>query len=138
MDLTRTRKVAFALRRQIYTETFGGKARGKFLVSRESLKELLGVSRLSASDLDVLTTECLNIGLTVIDMDDSFAFAEKRFVKNWRKVPNNVVRKFVDMIDEELGVQEDFEEEPEEEEIDDGNDRQTNIRTPPRRIKRSV
>ncbi|QTD32705.1 hypothetical protein [Pseudomonas fluorescens] len=135
MDSTRIGLVATALRKQIYTETFGGKARGKFLLSRESLKELLGVSRLSTAAIEAFTTQCLNRGLTVVDMDDSFAFAEKRFVKNWRKVPNNIVRKFTDKIDEEMGVEVDFEEEIEEEDLEDAK---TITKTPPRRIKRSV
>ncbi|MFP3468177.1 hypothetical protein, partial [Leifsonia sp. SIMBA_070] len=81
MDSTRIGLVATALKQKIYTETFGGKTLGKFLISRESLKQLLGVSRLSTMDVEAFTTECLNRGLTVIDLDDSFAFADERFVR---------------------------------------------------------
>ncbi|PBK51307.1 hypothetical protein C6380_05165 [Pseudomonas syringae pv. actinidiae] len=132
MNSARIELVAAALRKRIYSETFGGKARGKFLLSRDSLKELLGVSRLSGSMLEAFTTECLNRGLTVIDMDESFAFAEQRFVKNWRKVPNAVVRKFVDIITKELGVDDELDEEAEEEEEDDPAP--TSKRLPRRRL----
>ena len=135
MDSTRIGLVAAALKKQIYTETYGGKSRGKFLLSRESLKELLGLSRLSQALIEELTTQCLNIGLTVIDMDDSFAFAEKRFVRNWRKAPNILIQQITELIDKEMGVQVDFDEEFEEEDLEDP---QTIKKTPPRRIKRSV
>ncbi|HDS1818185.1 MULTISPECIES: hypothetical protein [Pseudomonas] len=119
MDSTRIGLVATALKQKIYTETFGGKTLGKFLISRESLKQLLGVSRLSTMDVEAFTTECLNRGLTVIDLDDSFAFADERFVRNWRKAPNNLIRQLTEKIDFETGVEADFEDEIEEEDLDD-------------------
>ena len=76
---------------EIYESEFCGKNRGRFLVSREDVKKLLNVQRLHQSTIEKLVDSCLELGLVVIDMDGSFAFAETKFVQKWRKVPARLV-----------------------------------------------
>ena len=91
-------KVAELLEKQIYETPFGGKTRGKFLISRDGLKDLLGVARLTTSILDELVDECLNRNIAFIDLDDCFAVVDEGFVRNFRKVPNSLVREFADAL----------------------------------------
>lgn len=87
----RVEKVAEVLYVNLYEASFGGKTRGRFLVSREDLKKLLGVKRLHPSTLEKLIDACLELGLVVIDMESSFGFAESNFVEKWRKAPTRLV-----------------------------------------------
>ena len=87
----RLERVADALYFTFYEATFGGKDRGRFLVSRDDLRTLLGVKRLHASTVEKLIDACLELGLVVIDMESSFGFAEAKFVEKWRKVPTRLI-----------------------------------------------
>lgn len=111
MRKKRIEAVAKCLYVQAYEAEFGGKSRGKFQITRDGVKELLGVTRLHPATVQRLTDACLNTGLVVIDMDGSFAFAESDFVSKWRKVPVSRVATYV----QELN---DLEDEEEEEEWD--------------------
>ena len=91
-------KVAEVLEQQIYETPFGGKSRGKFLISRDGLKDLLGVGRLTTSIVEELVDECLKRNIAFIDLDDCFAVVDEGFVRNFRKVPNSIVREFADAL----------------------------------------
>jgi len=105
----RIEAVARCLYFQAYEAEFGGKTRGKFQITRDGVKELLGVKRLHPVTIQRLTDACLNTGLVVIDMDGSFAFAEADFVSKWRKVPVTRITTYV----QELNDLEDEDEEDE-------------------------
>ena len=91
MKEERVEKVAEVLYFNLYEATFGGKVRGRFLVSRDDLKKLLGVKRLHPSTVEKLIDACLELGLVVIDMESSFGFAETTFVDKWRKAPTRLI-----------------------------------------------
>lgn len=92
-------RVVKTLSDDVYRTSFGGKPGGKFLVSRDGLKDLLGVNRLTTSILEDLTNECLQHEMAIIDLDDCFAFVDEGFVRNFRKVPNSLIREIVEDIE---------------------------------------
>jgi hypothetical protein len=112
MRKKRIDSVAKCLYFQAYEAEFGGKDRGKFQVSREGLKSLLGVQRLHASTIERLTDACLATGLVLIDMDNSFAFAEMAFVERWRKLPVSRLKTYTEEIEslDEEGEDDDWDD----------------------------
>lgn len=88
--------VAGTLYTDAYEASYGGKDRGRFLVSRDDLKKLLGVSRLHPGKIQELADACLALGLVLIDMDHVFAFAELQFIDKWRKLPSRLVSEYAD------------------------------------------
>jgi len=94
-------EVAELLYIQVYEAEFGGKTRGRFIVDRGHLKDLLGVKRLHNSTLLRLTDACLEEGLVLIDMDDRIGFAESRYVEKWRKVPDRLVTQYVSELNDD-------------------------------------
>lgn len=121
MNEERILSVALALD-EIYQNEFGGKDRGRFLVDREHLKQLLGVSRLHREVIQALSDACLDLGMVMIDMDDRYGFAERRFVEKWRKLPTRLVEERVNELDSE-SVDDEFLETTDRENLeDDAND----------------
>lgn len=116
--LERIEEVARLLYYQAYECDFGGKSRGKFVIDREQLKELLKLKRLHAPTLTRFADECLEWGLVLIDMDDKIGFAEVRYVENWRKLPSRLLEEYVS----DLSGGDDDESEDEEEDEDDDAD----------------
>ena len=116
----RIEAVAFWLYQHAYESTFGGKTRGKFQITRKGVKDLLGLKRLHPSTVRKLTDACLVQGLVVIDVDDSFAFAETEFVSKWRKLPTSRINAFAGGLNAADKDEEPLEFEPEEEDdVDD-------------------
>jgi hypothetical protein len=106
--------VALTLSRDAYDANYGGKDRSRFLVNRNDLKKILGVSRLHPTKIMELTDACLGRGLILIDMDDAFAFVKLKYVEKWRKLPDRLVNEYVnelsmDEIDEYYSVDSDEE-----------------------------
>lgn len=93
--------VAHLLYIEVYEQEFGGKTRGRFQVSRDDMKGLLGVQRLHQSTIQRLIDACLEVGLVVIDMDDTFAFAETNYVQKWRKLPSRLAQEHVSSLEKE-------------------------------------
>jgi hypothetical protein len=104
----RIENVAHTLYVEIYESEFCGKNRGRFLIAREDIKKLLDVKRLHQSTIEKLVDSCLELGLVVIDMDDSFAFAETTFVQKWRKVPARLIDEHANRLNQE--EQDEFDE----------------------------
>jgi hypothetical protein len=90
---------ALRLWEEIYEDEFGGKSRGKFLISRDDLKQLLGVRRLHSSTVRNLADACLNRGLVVIDLDGYFAMVELIFIEKWRRVPRRIIKDHAQELD---------------------------------------
>lgn len=107
---------------EIYQNEFGGKDRGRFLVDREHLKQLLGVPRLHPEAIQALSDACLDLGMVMIDMDDRYGFAERRFVEKWRKLPTRLVEERVNELDSESVDDELLEATDRENLEDDAND----------------
>lgn len=101
----------------IYESKFGGKNRGRFLVNRSDLKELLDVSILTSSIIEKLAEECLSRGLVLINMDDVFGFMESDMVFNWRKAPSRIIEENKNEIDSEFDTNDEDEYEDDEEEL---------------------
>lgn len=101
-------EVAEHLNCDIYEESFGGKERGRFLIDRKQMRDLLGTSKLHDSTLSKLYTACLDEGIIMIDLDEVFAFIEARMVRKYRKAPVRVTDQYLyelssddDLLDEE-------------------------------------
>jgi hypothetical protein len=109
-SIDRINEVAQCLWGEIYEEEFGGKPRGKFLLTREDLKSLLGVQRLHFSTVRQLTDACLKLGLVVIDLDSYFAMVELRFLEKWRRVPKRLIKDHTQELDAFEGEDEDEED----------------------------
>lgn len=103
MKVTQARidQVAHDLYVEIYETQFGGKSRGRFLIDREQMRDLLGTSKLHETTLAKLYVACLDIDLIMIDLDGVFAFIEAGLVRKYRKVPVRVTQKFVVKIQED-------------------------------------
>jgi len=102
--------VSLKLSVSAYETKFGGKKRGRFLITRSDLRELLGVSKLTTDTIDKLAEECLSIDLALIDMEDCFAVMETNMILNWRKITSRLVEEFRNEIDSELTEDEELEE----------------------------
>lgn len=99
MDDQRITALAQKLYLEIYEAEFGGKARGRFQLTRQDLKKLLGIKRLHASTMQSLIDACLKTGLVVIDMDDTIAFAEEAYVSKWRRIPSRLIDDYTAELD---------------------------------------
>jgi len=111
----RIKCVAEKLYLSAYEASFGGKNRGRFLITRTDLRTLLGVSKLTLECINNLSEECLSEGIVLIDLEDSFGIIESSMIFNWRKIPNRIVEEYKDEIDSELDEDlEDYDDEDEE------------------------
>ncbi|EOZ3049306.1 hypothetical protein L8O44_19245 [Enterobacter roggenkampii] len=91
----RINEVAHIMNVEIYEEAFGGKARGRFLIDRKQMRDLLGTSKLHDTTLAKLYVACLDEGIVMIDLDEVFAFIEAKMVRKYRKAPVRITDKFV-------------------------------------------
>ena len=98
MRPTRVRAVVTILKEKAYEAEFGGKTRGKFILSREGLKRLLDLPRLSDATLSQTSEACLAADLVMIDLDHSFAFVDVGFVTNWRKIPVSRIKELTEVV----------------------------------------
>ena len=88
------RRVAQALWADVYEEEFRGKARGRFALRREQLREALDVERLHASAIRRLQDVALKKGLAIIDLDDLFPCIEVDVLRRYRRPPSEIFAKF--------------------------------------------
>jgi hypothetical protein len=102
-----------------YESEFGGKSRGKFVIDRDQLKQLLNLKRLHPPTLMRFADECLEWGLVLIDMDDKIGFAEVRYVENWRKLPSRLLEEYASELSGHGS--DDLEDEEEEDDDDDAD-----------------
>ncbi len=79
--------VAEKLWAEVYEREFRGKPRGRFSITREQLKQALGVKRLHASTVDKLQERALEKGLVIIDLDDIFPCIEVSVLRKYRRPP---------------------------------------------------
>ena len=98
--MVRILEVAELFREKIYNAEFAGKERGRFVIERDQLKHLLGSPRLHDRVLTELTDACLDLGLVLIDMDDVFGIAEAVYVEKWRKLPERLLKEYVNELEQ--------------------------------------
>ena len=87
-------QVAHTLWARVYEAEFRGKARGRFRLSREQLKQALGVKRLHASTVSRLQDAALSRGLAIGDQDHFFSFIETSVVEKYRQPPSALFDEF--------------------------------------------
>ncbi len=87
------REVAHKLWTDVYEESFRGKDRGRFCLTRAQLKAALCTNRLHATTIERLQDQALALGLVVIDLDDFFPCVEVRVMRKYRRPPSDIFLK---------------------------------------------
>jgi hypothetical protein len=80
--------------KEIYSESFGGKKRGRFQISRSQFRRLGGRKRLNDTFVYEVAEACLEIGYILIITGDIIAIIEENIVSNYRNVPKSIVRSY--------------------------------------------
>lgn len=80
---------------ELFYDEFGGKTKGRFQLSKDQLKLISGVERLSASRVDDVCNDLINNhDLLMICWVDDYFVIESNKVSSWRKVPSKVINKY--------------------------------------------
>lgn len=69
----------------MYVEDFGGKASGRYRVSRKLICEIAGQRRLYEEDITSLTRALLEDGFVLIDMESFFVVMSANAFVNYRR-----------------------------------------------------
>jgi hypothetical protein len=80
--------------RKIYEEDFGGKKRGRYLLSRSQFRKLAKRKRLSDSFFNEVAEEALESGFILIPLGDSIAVIEEGVVSSYRPVTKKILDSF--------------------------------------------
>jgi len=104
------REVAGKLWTDVYEESFRGKDRGRFCLTRGQLKSALCTNRLHATTIERLQDEALALGLVIVDLDDLFPCVEVRVIRKYRRPSSDVFLKHFPLPEDD-GVSESDEEE---------------------------
>jgi hypothetical protein len=94
-------RVARLLWEQVYEESFRGKRRGRFGLTRGQLKQALGVRKLHGSTVERLQEEALRIGMAVVDLDDVFTCVDVAVLRKYRRPPRALFNKFFEPLSAE-------------------------------------
>ena len=78
----------------IYEETFGGKERRRYKVSRANFRMLSGRKRLEGAFIQQVIGDALEEGFIVTDLGDYFAIVKESVMLNYRPVPKSTIQKF--------------------------------------------
>lgn len=92
MSIKNPAEVANALA-NIYEESFGGKDRGRYQISRQGLRNLSGRKRLEDTIVNDIINEAYELGFVLTDMGDDFSIIEEGVMRSYRKVPDRVISK---------------------------------------------
>lgn len=80
---------------ELFYDEFGGKTKGRFQLSKDQLKLISGVERLSASRVDDVCNDLINdYDLLMICWGDEYFIIESNKVSSWRKVPSKVISRY--------------------------------------------
>jgi len=94
MNNVKISEVADKLCKKLYEESFRGKSRGRFILSREQLKQALQVERLHQATIIKLQDEALSLGFIIIDLDDVFPCIETKVVRGYRRPTSEIFKKY--------------------------------------------
>ena len=94
MAIKSAQEIAHILKEIINLE-FGGKERGRFQISRSKLRALSARKRIGDSFVFELTEACFENGLVFIDIGDFYAVLECPTMHNYRRVPTNIIKKYI-------------------------------------------
>lgn len=86
---------------EIYEETFGGKKRGRFQLSRSQFRKLGGRKNLRDAFIEEVADECLELGYILIPIEDTIAVIEENVVLNYRSVPKSIINSYIEEEDDE-------------------------------------
>lgn len=75
----------------LYSESFGGKSKGRYRVSVKLVRQLAGKRRLYEDDIRALTREMLERGYVLIDMDSFFVVMGANTFVNYRRANEDVL-----------------------------------------------
>lgn len=82
--------------KSIYDEEFGGKLRGRYVISRPDLRELSGrKGRLEDPVIAQIILFSLELGLVVTDIGDEFSVVEVDVQRGYRKVPGRLIAEYL-------------------------------------------
>lgn len=91
----------------IYEDEFGGKRRGRFKITRSSLRRLAGRKRLEDSTINRIMGAALEIGYILVDLGDNLAVVEESVMLNYRPVPKSVLSRHSIENDDATGEEDD-------------------------------
>ena len=93
--MSRTSKETAAILADLYNVDFGGKAKGRFKISRKDLTLMAGRSRLQQPIIDDVIDELFEkYDLTMIDLSDEFPIISTSIIRRYRSVPSRLLTKF--------------------------------------------
>ena len=78
--------------RRLLLESFGGRKGGRFQISRERFKILLGRQLLRDELIHDIAEECLNHDMVLLNMDHFFGVIEKKHILSFRNLPESKVK----------------------------------------------
>jgi len=71
---------------ELYGQSFGGKASGRYRISMKHLRLLAGRRRLYPEDIERLEREVYELGFILIDLETFFVVVNQRTFSNHRRV----------------------------------------------------
>jgi len=86
---------------EIYEKRFGGKARGRFQISRTAFRKLAGRTNLRDAFIDEVSEQALELGYILISVGDYIAVIKKVVLRNYRKVPKLILNQYLEDDDDE-------------------------------------
>lgn len=79
----------------IYDEEFGGKASGRFRLTRGNFRRLCGRKRLEESTITRMVDAALEEGLVLTELGDFFCVCKESVLLNYRPVPKSVGLRYI-------------------------------------------
>lgn len=85
---------------ELYEESFAGKRRQRFLLSKEDIRQMYPISRIEESRFEDLRLAAEEVGLYIFkagrnDIDEVFGVVKSQTVDRWRRLPRKIARRFV-------------------------------------------
>lgn len=78
----------------IYESDFGGKARGRFQISRGAFRRIAERTNLQTALVQLVIEEARELGLVLTELEEDFFVVEAAVMKTYRKVPLRVSSQF--------------------------------------------
>ncbi|TQV83969.1 hypothetical protein FKG95_04085 [Denitrobaculum tricleocarpae] len=75
----------------LYSESFGGKAKGRYRIPTKLVRQLAGRRRLYEDDIRTLTREMFERGYVLIDMESFFVVMGANSFVNYRRANEDVL-----------------------------------------------
>jgi len=99
---------------ELYENTFGGKSRGRYQITRSGFTALAGRKKLQDSFIYKVIDAALDLDYIVVDLGDYLVIIEVSVTENYRQVPKSIIKEIISQ-DEEDDDEEDFLDDEDEE-----------------------